>query len=158
MKRAFEPYQLVLLEIRTSTRKRPVQVISRLIPDHPEGDTIMVRMVPGDPTTIREVPIAKLEHYTIRNKKRWVHIAEVQGSFSFPEDMLRYDGAALCDPDQDEVPEGGWRTAGGVLIYAVSDRKQPSWTDARWRSFSWGLQHELTLDLDDHASDYPVAR
>jgi len=133
----FKPHDLAFMTVPTSTRRRVVEVLSFPVP----GGTIMVRMVPGDCETLREVPLSLLAPC---NKTRYIHFAEVEGRFMFPEDMLRYDGAALCDPDQ---PEDEYRPTGPVLIYKISDRARPPWTDARWLSFGCKVRHILTHDF-----------
>ncbi len=51
----YEPYQLV--RVRHEDFGHVGEVISR---ETPEG-TIMVRMVPNDPTTLRELPLSMIE-------------------------------------------------------------------------------------------------
>lgn len=152
----WKPHDLALLNVLESISSRPraVEVISYIIPpEKVDGmPNIMVRMVPGDPTTLREVCAENLK--PLGWKGRWVHIAEVQGSGCFPEDMLRYDGAHLLDPDQPEDGERGWKPDGPVMIYRVDDRKQPRWTTARWSSFCWGIRHRVTIDLKDRSGSF----
>ncbi len=159
-----KPYQLVSVQLPTSKRRRVVQTISCPIPnDDNRPDTIKVRMVPGDPTTMTELPVADLK--TCERKGRWVHVAKVKaGVGGIPEDMLRYDGASYYnqqlpetdaegqeprgDPFSDEVlgnrPGEGW-----TLVYAVTSSKTPPWTVDRWNSFCCALRHLKTQDLND---------
>lgn len=156
----WKPNDLALMEVTTSTRKRYVEVVSYPFPagantgQPSQGqiiDSIMIRMVPGDPTTLREVPIALL-HRPL-DKNRYVHVARVHpGIGPFPEDMLRYDCAALYGPDQPEEPTDDfgrhtWRPAEPVLIYRAATGKRPQWTPARWASFCWRIEHVATFDL-----------
>jgi hypothetical protein len=137
MKPNFKPYDLATIQLPTSERRRTVEVLSYPTPD----DTIMVRMVPGDPTTLREVKVDDLEP---RARQRYCRIARVRCRFDFPEDMLRYDDAALCDPDQSE----DFRTDAPVLIYRLTDYKRGTcWTEGRWASFSASIEQVATCDL-----------
>jgi hypothetical protein len=136
---SFKPYQLAYLEVATSTRQRVVEIISYPIPG-PKGETVMVRMVPGEPTTMEEVPITKLAPAP---QMRWVHVAVVNSVLNFPEDMLRYDGAALFDHTLNESDPN----QGEVLIYRVSETKAARWHDARWHSFQCTINNVLVRDL-----------
>jgi hypothetical protein len=145
----FKPHDLANMKVPTSIRQRTVEVISHSIPN--SLPTIMVRMVPGDPTTLREVEI---EDLTPRTKERYVHIAEIRTRFVLPEDMLRYDCAALVDPDKPESEERGdgrhvCCDGSPILIYRLWRTKKHVWTDARWASFSTSILPVCTLDLRD---------
>jgi hypothetical protein len=143
----FRPYDLATLAVPVSTRRRVVEVITHPIP----GGTIMVRMVPGEPTTMTETLVENLLPHA---KKRWLHIGRVTHcAFTFPEDMLRYDYAFLFDhtiPEEGEegtglrldlsLPEAG-------LVYTVRDQKSPPWTVDRWTSFSCVIKPVLIRDL-----------
>lgn len=167
----FKPHDLALMQVETSKRKRCVEVLSHPIPNEPRcseviGEmtatwTIMVRMVPGDATTLREVRLDLLE--SLGCKSRWVHVARVAGLGGFPEDMLRYDGAALCDPDQHEAPEDDtgrltYRPVEPVLIYRVAQAKSWKWTTARWASFGWDIEPVGVYDLRSSEPMFARAR
>lgn len=134
----FKPYQLAKLSTPNSERPRVVEIISMPTP----SGTIMVRMVPGDPTTIREESLDLLSEY--KGRARYCHIASVITRLGFPEDMLRYDCAALCDAT---LNESDLHTEKETLIYSVSERKSPHWTYARWHSFLAGVRHCRTINL-----------
>lgn len=133
------PHDLALCVSITSVRERVVEVISRETPDK----TIMVRMVPGEPTTMVEMPVSMLR-LRPRGKVRYLHVASVRSSLPFPEDMLRYDNAALFDHTVQEEP---LRSDGEVIVYTVSDSKAPPWTNARWMSFGAGIIVKYVRDL-----------
>lgn len=143
---SFKPYQLAHLEVEVSTRRRLVEVISRPTPDN----TIMVRMVPGEPTTMLEVKLGELHS---RAQNRYLHIARVTTGFVFPEDMLRYDNAALYDHT---LPEDGGDDRGlpvppeGLLVYTDSANRKNPWTLDRWNSFSCTVTPVLIRDLRNH--------
>lgn len=157
----FKPYDLALMQVQVSARLRPVEIISRPIPaELSKPETIMVRMVPGDPTTMVEVSTNLLRKAP--RKRRYCHVAEVTTNFPFPEDMLRYDDAALCDWRQQEELEDSvgrpmFRPDAPVLVYRLDERKTPDWTTARWQSFQCVIRHKLTLDLWDHSRDFVKA-
>lgn len=149
--RPTKPYQICQwVGDKQTPHPRLVQTISRPIP----GDTIKVRMVPGDPTTMRELPIAELEVSSSFSGKKSlkVHIANVRGVGCFPVDMLRYDWAALVDPDiQVHNSEGDIILRGKepIQVYRLSCRGHDSgWTVDRWWSFLWSVKpiHSLAID------------
>jgi hypothetical protein len=144
----FKPHDLARLSHNKSKRQRIVEVISKPFPGEgeEEGTThIMVRMVPGEPTTMQEVALVMLNPAV---RAKYLHVARVNSTFSFPEDMLRYDAAALFDHeiDEDHVPR---EKRHDVLVYIVSDRKTPRWTTARWNSFSCSIKPVLTRKLGE---------
>jgi hypothetical protein len=136
-----KPYQLGQITTPQSVRKRVIEILS-----YPTPETIMVRMVPGDATTLVEVATSSVLPY---QRKRWCHIGHVLADgglgLMFPEDMLRYDHAALCDWTQPE--EGYYPRADAVLIYTVRDLKKSPWTDGRWLSFSYSVEPVHVWDL-----------
>lgn len=141
--RPFKPHELARMTVTRSKRPRIVEVISM---PTPEG-TIMVRMVPGDPSTLREVLMSTL---TMIPKERYCYIARVLcNGYKFPEDMLRYDRAAFYDADKDEAKDKSVTsyTHEEVLIYTIGTRRQPSWTAARWRSFGVSILHVRVYDM-----------
>lgn len=146
----FKPYDLADLAVNVSSRPRTVEVISRPIPsgssDPSAVDTIKVRMVPGEPTTMVEVFLDRL---AARPKQRWLHVAEVECRFTFPEDMLRYDSAFLFDSELWESGQDGEGLRGGPwLVYRLNNSKRSAgWSLARWASFGATVTHKLTRDL-----------
>lgn len=125
------------------------------------NERVKVRMVPGEPTTLAEVAVADLLPH---QRKRYVHVALVSGTFCFPEDMLRYDGAALYDHELNESGDDGMGLRPPVkegesprwqcLVYCLSDRKTADlsrpgspWTKDRWHSFSCGIRPMQVRDL-----------
>lgn len=99
------------------------------------GWDILVRMTPGDSTTLRTLPLCELlvdRH--LETAKAWtIHYAEVTSPFCFPTDMLRRDDCHIDDPDYDTDQ----RPTKSVRIYQVTKgRERPIWTMGRWQSFS----------------------
>jgi hypothetical protein len=126
------------------------QVLSLPVPATPEfpHGSLMVRRVPGDPTTLEEVSMEKLTLLDNRTFARgFVQYAEIRGSFSFPVDMLRYD---RCAPVNFRLvsrhgtgsvkAESLYSSDAPLLIGRVVERKGEAWTDARWSSFCWGIK------------------
>lgn len=157
MPSTFKPYDLATIKLPVSTRRRVVEIISRPIPGGCKVkalETIMVRMVPGCPDTLNEVETKDL--VAITNPERYVHIGKVRYSFTFPEDMLRYEGASLYDHtlSEDEIP----KTIQEVVVYRMSRVKigavaggKGNWVQARWNSFSAGVEHLHTVDRRDRS-------
>lgn len=154
----FRPYKLATIKLPTSSRRRVVECIS--YPFRADGpnmilpscDRIKVRMVPGEPTTMVEVAVADLLPSPERS---WVQIFEVRTHFVFPEDMLRYDGAALYDHTvpEDKTDENGCSVYEDpdkpVLCYRVVPRKTFPFTEDRWASFSASVKLLKTIALSD---------
>jgi len=71
---------------------------------------------------------------------RWFSRATVNGSFSFPTDMLRYDSCWPADPDTvgvltDRETQGGMTAK--LIRSGASKADAENWTKARWASFGW---------------------
>lgn len=115
------------------------EVFSRPTPT----STIMVRMVPGHPGTLKEMHICKVKES--RERLRWVHYAEVYGPGYFPIDMLRRDNAAPVnfDPQTMHIDES-FGFAFLCVAYASPLRK-PHWNKLRWHSFGWSLKEAATV-------------
>lgn len=139
-----KPYDIVL--VRHADYSHFGQVISRPTSE----ETIMVRMVPGDATTMKEIEMSKLSPPNGPVGK-YIHYAEVFGSFGFPVDMLRYDHAApvnftLVEGELgriEAVPNGGDGAPyeGKLVIAKLSSKKNHNpWTEARWASFGWQIK------------------
>lgn len=144
------PYQLAtILNTDISKRRRVVQIISKPTPDN----TIMVRMVPGEPTTMIQLPIEGIEH--VNEKKPltlafpYLHVAEVDCSgMVFPEDMLRYDNAALFDHTM--IEQSGQRQTEKVHVYCFArNRTTLPWTVKRWESFGAFIKPLYIKNLRD---------
>lgn len=119
-----------------------------------EGDTVYVRTVAGDPTSARHLPLSQITHVLPRDDYRYMHYAVVSGTGCFPVDMLRYDFASpvnftleedehgrpklLQEPDADDA----------LLVARPSRDRKPNWTDARWASFLWRVEHQRTVKLE----------
>lgn len=118
----------------------------------PEG-TIMVRRVPGDPTTMEAMPLDRI--LPMDWKPRLVHYAEVYGSGSFPTDMLRYDFACPVNfritedyphwepiEGAEPAPVRERPNSRGLIIATVSRQGRSSnpWCSERWRSFMWSVK------------------
>lgn len=125
------------------------QILSRPTPT----DTYMVRMVPGHPGTLKEMPLARLQPPQAGIKIRWVHYAMIDGRGSFPVDMLRYDYAApvnfelIEDDDRLQVKIDPTFGSKDMIIARASHERLPRWTDARWNSFLWGVRTMHTEEL-----------
>jgi hypothetical protein len=172
--KTFKPNDLATIQLPTSSRRRVVEVISHPIPAErfAKPETIKVRMVPGEPTTLVEVWVEKLAPVQIQSAYRYVHVAEVRCAFTFPEDMLRYDGAALYRHDlhEDGEPSPKFGDRRGlriseetdldlglpglpyvlqprVLVYRLSSTRKSPWTVARWHSFSASITPLIVRDL-----------
>jgi hypothetical protein len=120
------------------------EILSRPTPE----DTYMVRMVPGDPGTLREVPSEQLAVRPEQHSVKYVHYAAVNGHGAFPVDMLRYDHCAPLNFD----PETGEFTSFGFderIVARASGSRHPGWTTARWASFSWGLRELKTEKIGE---------
>jgi hypothetical protein len=136
----FKPYDLVL--VRQEDYTHTGQVISKETPDK----TIMVRMVPDDPSTMEEVPVFSISKPL--HKDKWVHYAKVRGPGSFPWDMMRYDYAA---PVSFERTEEGIALKEGqteLIIASCTETKKHRWTAARWASFGWSIEPMQTLRIE----------
>ena len=59
---------------------------------------------------------------------------EVQGQYTFPDDMLRYDRAKIVSTREGERIGGLTRT-----IYTIESPDKP--TIGRWNSFLWGVEN-----------------
>lgn len=129
------------------------QIISKPLALVDRPATVMVRMVPDDPTTMEEVEISRLR--APNGKSKWVHYAKVFGPERrvFPVDMLRYDfaapvnfsidinGYAHLDEEQDYGTD--------LIIANCTEHKATFWTDARWASFGWGISYLKTLKIEN---------
>jgi hypothetical protein len=97
--------------------------------------TVMVRMVPGHPGTLQEMPLGLLR--ATQAKCKFVHYAKVSGPGAFPIDMLRRDHAAPVnfDPETGELK----LTDGGEsrLIATCTGTRVSPWNLERWKSFGW---------------------
>jgi hypothetical protein len=145
------PYQLAtILNTDISKRRRVVQIISRPTPEN----TIMVRMVPGEPTTMIQLPIEGIEH--VNEKKPlsfpepYLHVAEVDcNRMVFAEDMLRYDNAFLFDHTLNEESED--RPDKPVHVYRLFRARTISpWTIKRWNSFGMSIKPLYIKNLRDN--------
>lgn len=145
-----KPFGLMQLPVDVSVRKRIVQVVSLPLPN----GTIMVRMVPGEPTTMIEMPVANLLPLPSSwNHSHWLHVARVNSLFSFPEDMLRREHAFLWDHTihEFEVPRQKYtgKDDDKTIIYKINERPASGWNYDRWQSFSCDVQHLYSRNLLD---------
>lgn len=147
-KLVWKPHDIAMLDRGSDLARRPVEIINRpylgtvtigtagFPGEEPGVEVVGVRMVPGEPTTM-ETGRTVMLHKPVLNYK-YVHVARVHGLGVFPEDMLRHDCCYLFDHTQ-LLPEDGWRPGEAVLVYQVTDRRMPTWTEACWISFGWQL-------------------
>lgn len=143
----FKPKDLATILLTSSSRRRLVEIISNPIPARRfvKPETIMVRMVPGEQTTIAEVAVSDLEVPKLNCIQRYCHIAEVdRKGFPLNVDMLRYDNAALYNYQE---AEDGFLGTEPILIYRVSDSKRSLWTISRWNSSLHTIRPVLVRDL-----------
>ena len=72
----------------------------------------------------------------------YYHEFTVEGTGSFPTDMLRYDGAYPASPQAVSMISDDWRTAAplerrSARLIHVGDQRGWEPTVDRWRSFGW---------------------
>lgn len=162
MDKPFKPHDIVIVDHAFETDhdggyKHYGEVIS-----HPIGETIMVRMVPGDCRTMREIPIAAIKHPSSKPIGKYIHYAVVSGSIGgFPIDMLRYDFAAPVNfgLSEDEMGRVEAKLTANtreitdqdeLIVAKLSNKKNDPtvWTSARWASFGWTVKPLNTLTLE----------
>ena len=135
------------------------QVVSLPTPEK----TIMVRMVPGNPTSMKELPVERIVESRITKKYKYVQYAQVGGNGSFPVDMLRYDFATpvnftLAEDETGHVFAELDDDSGDALIIArcthlKSGGQGGPWTAGRWNSFGWSVQSiSDPMKIEDHPS------
>lgn len=114
-------------------------VIGQLASFPTHDQTIMVRLVPGDPNSLSEVPLKAILRPA--SSFKWVHYAEVYGKFGFPVDMLRYDSCYPVNftiaPDGSTSPKEGWPEGRLIVAASSTTRSRSPFTKERWQSFSW---------------------
>ena len=141
MNEGFKPYQLVLVKMDGYS------CIGETISFPTLSRTIMVRLVPGDATTMTEVPLNQIRLVSNPKEYRWIQYAKIDGRFNFPIDMLRYD---CCAPVSFTIVEDGrftikavvkdeWKGA-GLIVGRITRTKSKEWTEGRWHSFCWGIE------------------
>lgn len=135
------------------------QVVSYPFPEEKgEVEAVMVRMVVGDAGTMERVPIDRL--FQPYGKPKWVQYARVWGGSSFPMDMLRYDHAYPVNfYAEQEYFRGtrmgmcirmkeGYDSDNDLIIGRTADYKNAPWTEGRWNSFAWGIEHVNSIKVD----------
>lgn len=142
------PYKLAHLVTPTLT-KRPVQIISRPWREEDGRQMVMVRMVPGDPTSIVQVNTTVLSDWNPGKSWHWLGIADViAANGGVPSDMLRYDGAYLYDWN---LQDDGYPSSVPQVfrVYKVWDHfSRGLWHPARWESFLCTFQAVGVFDLN----------
>jgi hypothetical protein len=146
-----KPYDLVIVQhgdkYGIDLYRHCGQIISR-----PIGDgTIMVRMVPDDPTTMEQVSLEMLGKPHLKCK--WVHYAQVNGFGQFPIDMLRYD---FCSPanftmsydERDRIVVTIKDGQHDLIVAQCTTVNRPDWTRGRWLSFGWDIKPLKTLKIE----------
>jgi hypothetical protein len=139
----YKPYQYV--SVKHEGYSHVGEVISYEI-DNSDDQTVMIRLVPGDPSTIVEVPINCIK--PVKGNYKWVHYAVTWGFGQFPIDMLRYDCAApvnftFNDDGEAILNEGEIN----YIVARCSELKRWTWTYERWRSFMWNIEPLKTLKM-----------
>ena len=142
------PHDLVLL-----TYENPIvgtyylwaEIISKETPE----ETIMVRTVPDDPTTMIEVPLDRIRKPN-RIKPKFVKYARVvPGLGSFPVDMLRYDQCVPVNFALDENDRVVPQEDDLIIAKCVASNLDQYHPD-RWRSFLWAIEPMKVLKLSSH--------
>lgn len=125
-----KPYDLVIV------KQDKVVFVGEII-SKPIGDgNIMVRLVPGDPNTMIQLPMNVLSTKLVP-RIRYIHYARVRPvrNLPFPDDMLRYDNCVIVEETSD----------GFIVARATVLKTNCSFTVARWVSFGWDLEHLKTI-------------
>ena len=109
------------------------EILSLETPDK----TFMVRMVPGEPGTLKEMDTSKLR--ALETRITAIQYVVVQGHGAFPIDMLRYENAAPYNFDPETLAlDRSFGYDAYIVARAVQHRYKP-WTRERWKSFGWEL-------------------
>lgn len=149
-----KPYMLVAVSMEDGRYNVIGQTMSFSTPEN----TIMVRMVPGHPGTLQEIPLTRI--YSVGTRRyRQVSYATVKGVGSFPEDMLRYDNAV---PVNFKIERDDWRTkaiidpafgSDELIIATVCESgRRNDFCDARWASFLWSVKRLKTETISGDAA------
>jgi len=141
----FKPHDLVIVDRGSFSH------LSEIISHPIEPDTIMIRMVPDDPSTMVEFPVNRLKKCT--TKYKYVHYATVSGQGQFPVDMLRYDFASpvnfkICHDESGRNEIIKTDDSDCLIIARCTELKSTKWTNARWSSFMWTIKPLKTLKLE----------
>ena len=119
-------------------------------------DRVMVRRVPGDPTTLEEVDVKDVNPVIGTKTEGHVQYARVSGGGSFPIDMLRNECATpvnfTIQSDPDNIP---WRKAvlnEGETEFVIGrfmrGPEPPQWNFLRWKSFGWTVEPITSKTLE----------
>lgn len=144
-----KPYMLVRVKMDDGRYNIVGEVMSFETPEH----TVMVRMVPGHPGTLQELPVSRL--LPVERKYYSVAYATVHGRGQFPEDMLRYDNAVPVNfevyHDQTGPKAKLLPGLGDQLIIAtvLPYGSRSDFCDARWASFLWSVKRLKVERLTD---------
>jgi hypothetical protein len=166
-------------------RQRLVQVVSYPYPTERPGieqpvqeaqaeppKWIKVRMSPGDPTSLHELPLDELEVMPefVKPKTIYLHYARVwnigPNPWVFPSDMIRRDGCQLEDWNlsvDNDMPADRFNSEQKLVVLQVSTAAYPRWTPERWRSFGWAIEQTARLVMNAAsgeviAESFPPAR
>jgi hypothetical protein len=149
----YRPFDLV--RVKEQFLDTEVAYFGQLISYPTPEETIMVRRVPDDPSTMVEMPLSAIELVSFPRLYRphWVQYAKVSGRFDFPVDMLRYDSCVPVNFTLEESERGQVITQvtdGGpdLIVAKATSTRQDGFTYARWASFSWTAQGLKTLKIE----------
>lgn len=135
------PYQIKRIGNRT------VEIIS-----YPFGNKVNVRLVPMEPTTLKEVSVSQIQAHPILSKcerPRFVHLARVTGTGFFPINLLKFEGAWFFDDEKAGLlnpMEARFRHPTEIIIFKLCCDRKPMWHTDRWSSMDWKLE-ELSSKL-----------
>jgi len=106
------------------------------------NDRVMIRAVPGEPTTMIEAAVAEL---VLCPKAQYVHVARVLNldqKHDFPLEMLKRDYAWFWELKLAslEIPEEG------IEIYTINNNEQIPWT-VHWSAHGCGIKPIYRRDL-----------
>lgn len=152
----FKPEQLVQVDYRHPTYGVLYTAVGEVMSFQTPDDTLMVRRVPGEPTTLEEMKLVYTSYScnirTLEYKVSWVHFAKIKGNGRYsvmPYDMLRYDHAAPFNfhLEQDEALGDGLvlrrddpPEQGLIIAKVCAHERQDRWTPERWLSFGWSIE------------------
>ena len=154
MKREFKPHDILSLRVKLGGSDWVTYVEAISYPfGEGKDEEINVRMIPGDPCSMKTVSTADLVRHVEPPKSLWVQFGEVRGSGQFPWDMLRYDrcwpvnfdlsfddhGRCSIEMKSHLDLEDDGRNR--LFIARVADTKKAAstWTYGRWGSFLWSV-------------------
>lgn len=145
---------------------RGITYIAEAVSRPTPNNMLIVRAAPGDPQTVRAVPLSAVQSVILEPRTHYVHYAVVSGPGNFPLDMLRYDcavpvnfkldvsdtgTATIGDTWRLEVEFGVWKrdlqAPHPLVISHCSAHVSPQWAKAAWCSANWGIMGLHTVEI-----------